>query len=347
MIEIDGSLGEGGGQIVRSSLALSLVTGQPVTIDRIRAHRKKPGLGRQHLTAVQAAREVSGADLEGAAIGSTRLTFSPGPVRAGAYVFRIGTAGSTTLVLQTILPALMVAEGISTVTLEGGTHNPLAPCYDFLAHAYLPLLRRIGVPVQASLKRPGFYPAGGGEFTVSIHPCQQLKRLELLERGPIVARRVRAVVANLPRHIAERECQAIAKKTGWEPSCFAVQEISESAGPGNVVTIQLQFEHVDELFTGFGQRGVRAEVIATRTLKEARQYIHADVPVGEHLADQILLPLGIGAHQVGGGGVFRTMPLSQHATTHIEVLKRFLDIRIDVQGDAAGSSTVQIEPAAT
>ncbi len=343
MIEIDGSLGEGGGQIVRSSLALSLVTGQSVTIDHIRANRKKPGLGRQHLTAVRAAREISRADVQGAAIGSTRLTFSPGPVRAGAYAFRIGTAGSTILVLQTILPALMVAEGDSTVTLEGGTHNPLAPCYDFLAHVYLPLLQRIGVRVSASLRRPGFYPAGGGEFTVSIHPCQQLERLELLERGPILARRVRAVVANLPRHIADRECQAIAKKTGWDPSCFAVQEISESAGPGNVVTIQLQCEHVDELFVGFGQRGVRAEVVATRTLKEARRYIDANVPVGEYLADQILLPLGIGAHQGSGGGVFRTLPLSPHATTHIEVLKRFLDIHIDVQSDATEASTVQVE----
>ncbi len=347
MIEIDGSLGEGGGQIVRSSLALSLVTGQPVTIDNIRAHRKKPGLGRQHLTAVRAASEISRAHLQGAAIGSTRLVFQPGPVRAGTYAFRIGTAGSTTLVLQTILPALMIAEDISTVTLEGGTHNPLAPSYDFLAHAYLPLLERIGVRVNAALQRPGFFPAGGGKFTVSIQPCQQLGRLELLHRGPILARRVVAAVAKLPRHIAERECQAIAKKTGWKQSCFTVQEISDSAGPGNVVTIQLRAEHVNALFVGFGQRGVRAEVVGTRTLKEARQYIEADVPVGRHLADQILLPLGIGAYQGGGGGVFRTLPLSQHAITHIEVLKRFLDVQINVQEERGGVDVVRIEPRGT
>jgi RNA 3'-terminal phosphate cyclase (ATP) len=346
MIQIDGSQGEGGGQIVRSSLALSLVTGIPVTIDRIRAARKRPGLARQHLTAVHAAREISGADVRGAEIGSSRLVFHPGAVRTGSFTFRIGTAGSTTLVLQTILPALMIADGASTVTLAGGTHNPLAPCFDFLAAAYLPLLRRMGVQVQASLKRPGFYPAGGGEFTVSIHPGPQLERLELLERGEILARRVRAVVANLPRHIAERECRAIARKTGWDDSCFAVEEIRDPPGPGNVVTIHVRCEHVDELFTGFGQRGVRAETVAERTLDEARRYLDADVPVGPHLADQLLLPLGIGAHQGSGGGVFRTLSLTPHATTHVQVLQRFLDVRIDVQDEAGGGCRVQVAPSA-
>jgi RNA 3'-terminal phosphate cyclase (ATP) len=328
-------------------LALSLVTGRPITVEQIRARRKKPGLSRQHLTAVHAARQVSGARVEGAEIGSAHLMFHPGEVTPGEYTFRIGSAGSTTLVLQTILPALMIADGPSTVALEGGTHNPLAPCFDFLDHAYLPLLQRMGARVEASLQRPGFYPAGGGRFSVTVHPCRQLGRLELLERGEILQRRVRAIVANLPRHIAERECETIARKTNWKKSCFKIEEVPTSPGPGNVVMIQLKCEHVTELFTGFGQRGIRAEAVASRVLKEARQYIDAGVPVGQHLADQLMLPLAIGAHQASGGGAFRTLELSPHSTTHLEILQRFLDVRIQVDSHSSDGNTVRIEPSAS
>jgi RNA 3'-terminal phosphate cyclase (ATP) len=161
MLTIDGSQSEGGGQVLRSSLALSLVTGRPFAIENIRAGRKKPGLLRQHLTAVLAAAEVSAAEVEGAALASRRLLFRPGRVRAGDYAFRVGTAGSATLVLQTVLPALLLAEGESTLTLEGGTHNPMAPPVDFLENAYLPLVNRLGPRVKVQLVRPGFYPAGG------------------------------------------------------------------------------------------------------------------------------------------------------------------------------------------
>jgi RNA 3'-terminal phosphate cyclase (ATP) len=195
-----------------------------LVIEKIRAGRKKPGLLRQHLTAVLAAAEVSGAEVEGAALGSQRLVFRPGRVRSGNYAFRIGTAGSATLVLQTVLPALLLAEGESNLILEGGTHNPFAPPVDFLAEAYLPLVNRLGPRVEVQLVRPGFYPAGGGQFTVRVQPAKQLGRLELVHRGQIVARRVRAMVANLPRHIAERECKTIAQETGWDESSFSIDE---------------------------------------------------------------------------------------------------------------------------
>jgi RNA 3'-terminal phosphate cyclase (ATP) len=236
IITIDGSQGEGGGQVLRSSLALSLVTGRPLVMEKIRAGRKKPGLLRQHLTAVLAAAEVGGAEVEGAALGSRRLVFRPGRVRAGNYAFRVGTAGSATLVLQTVLPALLLANGESNLTLEGGTHNPFAPPVDFLEKAYLPLVNWLGPRVEVQLVRPGFYPAGGGQFTVRVQPAQQLGRLELIHRGQIVARRVRALVANLPRHIAERECRTIVQETGWDESSFSVDEVRGSRGPGNVVT---------------------------------------------------------------------------------------------------------------
>lgn len=342
MLIIDGSQGEGGGQIVRSSLALSLVTGKPVTIEHVRAGRRRPGLGRQHLTAVRAARKISGAKVDGAELGSSRLAFRPGKVKAGDYSFRITTAGSTTLVLQTVLPALMIADDVSTVRLEGGTHNPFAPPYDFLANAFLPLLARMGPQVKTRLERAGFYPAGGGKFTVDIHPVKKLGRLELIERGEIAARRVRAVVANLPQHIAERECRTVAEKTGWDESCFEIRELDGSPGPGNVVMIELESANVTELFTGFGKRGVRAETVASRAADSAMRYTNADVPVGENLADQVMLPMGIGAYQGTGGGMFRTLGLSQHSKTHIQVLKTLLGVKIRVQDNGHGVCTVHI-----
>ncbi len=342
MLTIDGSQGEGGGQIVRSSLALSLVTGKSVTIERVRAGRKKPGLRRQHLTAVQAARKISRAKVDGAEIGSSRLVFKPGKVKAGDYQFRITTAGSTTLVLQTILPALMIADDVSTIALEGGTHNPYAPPYDFLAKAFLPLIARMGPQVETELERPGFFPAGGGRFTVAVCPSPELGRLELMERGPLTARRVRAVVANLPRHIAERECSTIAATTGWDDSCFEVQDVADSRGPGNVVMIELDSPSVTELFTGFGQRGVRAETVASRVADAAKRYVNAEVPVGEYLADQLMLPLGIGASQGSGGGTFRTLAPSLHSTTHAEVLKAFLGVKIHFAENASEDYAVTI-----
>ncbi len=342
ILTIDGSQGEGGGQVLRSSLALSLVTGRPLVVEKIRAARKKPGLLRQHLTAVLAAAEISGAEVEGAALGSRRLVFRPGPIRAGDYAFRVGTAGSTTLVLQTVLPALLLAEGESNLTLEGGTHNSFAPPVDFLEKAYLPLVNRLGPQVEVQFVRPGFYPAGGGQFTVRVQPTQQLGSLELVHRGQIVAQRVRAMVANLPRHIAERECRTIVQETGWNKS-FSIDEVKGSRGPGNVVMIELEAEHVTEVFTGFGQRGVRAEDVAMQALRQAEEYQAADVPVGTHLADQLMLPLGIVAYLGSGGGMFRTMELSLHSTTHLEILRRSLELDVHVEQNGPDEWLVRIE----
>ncbi len=323
MLTIDGSFGEGGGQILRTSLTLSLVTGTPFRINRIRAGRKNPGLLRQHLTAVKAAARVGGAEVAGASIGSRELTFAPAGVFPGNHTFAVGTAGSATLVLQTVLPPLLTGAGPSRLTLEGGTHNPFAPPFDFLARAFLPIVNRMAPGVAATLERPGFYPAGGGRFTVTIEPASRLHRVDLLERGAVRRQLARAVVARLPRHIAEREIAVIAEKMGSRDLHLEIEEASTSRGPGNIVTIEIESEHVTEVFTGFGQRGVRAEQVAQTAVQAARRYLDADVPVGEHLADQLLVPLAI-----AGGGTFRTLPLTQHARTNIEVLKAFLDIPV-------------------
>lgn len=329
MIELDGSMGEGGGQILRSSLALSMRTGTPVRIRNVRARRARPGLMRQHLTAFQAAARVSGAQVEGAEVGSREIAFIPGEVRPGEYRFDIGTAGSATLILQTVLPALLHAAGPSTLILEGGTHNPQAPPFDFLDRAFLPLLRRMGARVEAVLERPGFYPAGGGRLRVAVSPAGCLEGLELLDRGEILDRRAVAILSSLPRHVGERELRHVERETGWTPSAFEVREV-RSPGPGNVLLLEIETTAVTEVFTGFGEKGVPAEEVAGRALREMRRWLDSGVPVGEHLADQLLLPLAL-----AGSGSFVTLPLSLHATTQIDLIPRFLDVRIavDRQGE--------------
>lgn len=337
MISIDGSFGEGGGQILRTSLALSLVTGQPFRIEKIRAGRKNPGLLRQHLTAVKAAAEIGQAEVQGDFIGSQQLTFTPGQIKAGDYAFAVGTAGSATLVLQTVLPALILGQGEPTsLTLEGGTHNPLAPPFDFLQQTFLPLLHRMGADVTATIERHGFYPAGGGKFVVTIKPTSQLTQPELLERGPITNQTARAMVAHLPFDIVERELSLIGRKLALPGEALRGETIKTSPGPGNAVFVAIESQHVTEVFTGFGERGVSAEAVANTVVKEVRSYLAADVVVGEYLADQLLIPLAL-----AGGGVFTTMPLSDHSTTNMTVIQKFLDTKFTVT--TLHSRAVQVE----
>lgn len=326
MIYLDGSFGEGGGQILRSALGLSMVTGEAFRIEKIRAGRKNPGLLRQHLTAVNAAVEVSAAEVTGVHLGSKEVTFRPSQIRNGDYAFAVGTAGSATLVLQTVLPALLVARGPSRLVLEGGTHNPFAPPFDFLAKVFLPIVNRMGTQVSARLSRYGFYPTGGGRVEITIEPHAGLMRLELTERGALLGVNVRALVANLPRQIAERELQIARRKLELAESQLEVIETTNSAGPGNAVLVEVRSENITELFIAFGERGVRAEEVAARVAKEAREYMNGEAAVGEHLADQLLIPMALGE-----GGAFTTVKPTPHTTTNIEVIKKFLDVDIETE----------------
>lgn len=331
-VHIDGSQGEGGGQILRTSLALSLVTGRAFEIAGIRAGRKNPGLQAQHLACVRAAAEVGAARSEGAAIGARRLIFEPGEVRPGDYHFAVGTAGSALLVAQTLLPALCLADGPSSLRLEGGTHNPWAPPYEFLERVFAPLLSRMGPNVAMRLKRPGFYPAGGGECSIAIEPAaagsdgrRALRRIDLPERGALHRVSARALVSQLPLDIAQRELKLIRHRLRIDPEHCAAEAV-EAKGPGNAVMIEIESEQITELFTGFGEKGVPAEHVAAELLLEAKHYIKADVPVGAYLADQLLIPFAL-----AGGGMFRTLRPSSHLTTNAEVVRRFLDVEISVE----------------
>ena len=342
MIEIDGSKGEGGGQIVRSSLALSAITGKPFTIENVRAGRKASGLKRQHLTCVKAAREICDAEVDGAELGSSRLVFRPGAVKPGDYEFKVGTAGSAPLVAQTVLPALFCVDGNSTIAVEGGTHNPMAPCYEFLADIYLPLVQRMGPAFDCELLSHGFYPAGGGRFEISIQPSKSLTGLHLLERDKKYKPKVTAIVSALDRSVGERECDTIRRKMNWDPSCCHVQEAVNPRGPGNAVLIEIASKSISELFVGLGAPQIRAEQVARTALKKAKAYIGMEnVSVGLHLADQIMLPMGLAAAQ-GETSSFMSMPLTEHSRTHKRILEMFLNVQIDIEeNDPATKVTIR------
>jgi RNA 3'-terminal phosphate cyclase (ATP) len=341
VITIDGSMGEGGGQVLRSSLALSLLTSTPLRISKIRAGRARAGLMRQHLVAVQAATSISEAEVSGAELGSTELTFRPGKVRGGDYRFAIGSAGSTTLVFQTILlPLLLGASTPSTLRFEGGTHNSKAPPFDFLERVFLPLLARMGAEVDVALNRHGFYPAGGGDWSATVQPASGLQRVDLLERGAIRAQTARALCASVPGSIGARQVDALATALGWDRTDCRPQMISDTRGPGNALLAIIESDHVTELITGFGERGLPAEQVAALVVEETRRYLAGNVPVGEHLADQLLLPMALGS-----GGAFRTVKPSLHCTTQLRLLADVLGVRATAVEERNDVWRIEVEAA--
>lgn len=325
LITIDGTNGEGGGQILRSSLALSLITGKPFRITKIRAGRRKPGLSRQHLTAVKAAAEVGKAKVMGAELRSTDLTFVPRSIQSGDYHFAVGTAGSATLVLQTVLPALLTADGPSKLLLEGGTHNGAAPPFEFLDQVFLPLINRMGPKVTTALERPGFEPAGGGRFTVEIQPSEKLEILELIERGEISKRELRAVVAHIDDSIGMKQMRMALARLRWVAADAQVVRADDSVGPGNILMLTARCSNITAMTAAFGRLGVSSKKVVNDATQEMDHFLKSGAAVERRLADQILLPMAL-----AGGGHFTTQPLSNHTLTQIETIKQFLDVTIAV-----------------
>jgi RNA 3'-terminal phosphate cyclase (ATP) len=320
---IDGAMGEGGGQIIRTALTLAMLKKVSIEIINIRAKRNKPGLLRQHLTCVRAAKAICNAKVEGDELGSQRIVFTPNKVSNGEYHFKIGSAGSTALVCQTLILPLALAKAESKVIFEGGTHNGMSPSLTFLQEAYFPLLAKMGIQTEVHIDRLGFYPAGGGKWSLKIKPCESLCGIALMSSNDagndsVVSRlTVSAMVSQLPLSIAEREIKAVCLMLGLCQTKASAVSV-ETPGPGNILNITMHHDSHKNVFELVGMVGVSAENIAKRAVGRFRQFVHSGACVEEHLADQLLLPLA-----VAGQGHFCTTKPSLHSVTNMAVIKQF------------------------
>lgn len=343
MVELDGSLGEGGGQIVRTSLALALVTGKPFRIVKVRAGRARPGLQPQHRTSVEAAARVSKAAVSGGHLGSQTLVFEPGPVAAGRYFFPIGTAGAAALVLQTVaLPLALCGGDASTVEIQGGTHVKASPCFEFLQMTWCGHLRRMGVHIDLTLLAAGFYPRGGGSLQAKIAPAVRVAPLGPAawggEREPTIGGC--AVVAGLPGTIAGRmagQARLRLRRAGLDGD-ITTREVA--GGPGAYINLWLGGVGVAPVFTGLGERGKPAERVADEAVDALLEHLHAGVEcIDLHSADQIVLPLAL----ADGPSFYRVARITPHLLTNIDTIRRFLPRRIICTGEAGKPGEVVIE----
>ncbi len=341
-IEIDGSYGEGGGQILRTSLTMSLLTGKPFKMTKIRAMRNNPGLAPQHLAAIQSAITISGSHAEGAELKSQELYFEPKPVRAGKYVFTVNTAGAMPLVLHTIFLPLALAKENSQLEFFGGTHVLWAPCFEYLSYVWQKMLKKIGFSLELTLEKAGYYPKGGGHFSAKIDGnLSEIKPLQILERGPIQAFESIGVLSHLPQHIVDREWKALEKGIAeleiTRPLGKTVKNY-ESLYPGNALFLWVEFIHSVAGFNSIGEKGKPVETVAEEITKPFCEFWRADAPIDEHLADQLLLPLAFAK----GESRFRTIGISEHLLTNASIIQKFLDVKIEIQGILGRSGTVII-----
>ena len=347
---IDGSTGEGGGQILRTSLTLACITGKGLHIENIRAARRNPGLAKQHLSCVQAARQICNGQCKGAALSSRVLNFQPGPVQSGNFYFDIGSAGSASLVMQTVLPALFLADKPSTITVTGGTHNPLAPPFDFLCETFLPAIATAGFQGNCKLIKHGFFPAGGGKITFDVQPWQNNKNQQISLCEPSAVRNftiadttrkskvsngaskqfqinARIYTAKLPAHIAQRQ-QKLLLQSKLNIENVKHIEVADSDGPGNCVMIRLCGNKGTTVFTAFGMRGKPSQEVVSEVVNFAKDFLASGAAVDRFLADQLLIYMGISKT-----GCYTTNELTTHLQTNMEIIKKFLpvDFSIDQQ----------------
>lgn len=339
MVQIDGSLGEGGGQVLRSSLTLSLLTGRPLRIERIRAGRKRPGLAAQHLAAAQAAAAIGGAELAGAALGSTEIAFRPAGIFPGRYHFDIGSAGAASLVLQTLFLPLALAPAPSQITIVGGTHVPWSPCFEYLQRVWLPALRRLGFVAELTLERAGFFPRGGGQMQAQIHPAGPLYPLEARRRGELQRLTGLSAVANLPGHILRRQAEQLEKRLAGRLTQPVAQIELPAMGAGTVAFLYAVGENGGlGGFTGLGERGKPAERVADEAVNALQTYLASSAAFDPHLADQILLPLAL----IPGSSHFTTSAITPHLLTHAAVIRAFLPVAIEIRGELGRAGEVRV-----
>ncbi len=341
ILELDGSFGEGGGQILRTSLALSLLTGRPFHLRNVRAGRAKPGLQPQHLMSVRAAATVGGAQTRGASHGSTDLVFEPGAVKPGKYRFDVGTAGATGLVLHTIyLPLALLGGSVpSELTLVGGTHVSASPCFHFLDVTWRRYLAALGLRLSLTMFRPGFYPRGGGVVEVHIQPGADLRGISLQNRGPATTATGFSAAAGLPESVAKRQARRAVYRLRERGLDVDLREEMWEGGPGSVLAVALDTAPAPTLFFGLGARGKPSERVADEAVDQVIAYLDADdAPVDPHSADQIVLPLALAE----GPSDYRVAEVTSHLTTNIAVIRRFLERDIVCEGEEGGPGRVRI-----
>ena len=324
-IEIDGGIGEGGGQILRTSIVLSAITKTPLRIFNIRIKRRNPGLGIQHVKAVEAISKICSGKIGGVFKGSKEIWFEPGPIKGGNYVFDTGTAASATLIFQVLFLPLSLCKEKSTVRIIGGTHNPMAPPFEFLSKAYISLLNKIGFKGNLTISRMGFYPKGGGIIQGEIEPVDSLQRLELTEKGRLKKLKAISIISSLPKHIAEREINVSKKILGNITETEIIEE-KKPIGPGNAFILIAECENITEVFTCIGKIGLRAEKVASTACREFKEWIKSKAAVCKYLTDQIILPMALLK-----GGTFTCLPPTSHTKTNIEIIKKFLDVNINIK----------------
>ncbi|RKX71565.1 RNA 3'-phosphate cyclase [candidate division WOR-3 bacterium] len=327
MLEIDGSYGEGGGQILRYSLALAGLTRTPFRIFNIRKGRKKPGLMPQHLASVRAVKEITRGEVAGDEHGSLELVFRPGPVQAGEYSFDVaeerGSAGSVALVLQAVLPILASIPEKSRVIIKGGTHVPFAPIYDYLDSVLFPFLIQLGLDLRCQIKSYGFYPKGGGEIEVLIRGGRT-RPVELIERGGRVRLKATSVVANLPESIALRQLNPLRERLS--PLETEVKVV-RSKGPGTYIFLKAEYERTIAGFSALGRKGKPAEVVGKECLDQFLNF-EKQSGIDHHLSDQILIYL----INSDGKSIFKTSQVTNHLKTGIWIINRFLPDRVRIKG---------------
>jgi RNA 3'-terminal phosphate cyclase (ATP) len=344
MLEIDGSQGEGGGQILRTALSLACITGRPFRIANIRRGRAKPGLMPQHLMAVRAAREISAAEVTGDGTGSLELSFAPRRIVPGTFHFPIGTAGAVSLVLQTLLPPLLLARERSVLTLQGGTHVPFSPSIHYLSEVFLPLLGRLGGDVRLRLDACGFYPRGGGEVRCTVEPSRGFAPLSLTERGRLLRVRGISAVGNLPHHIAERQRQAarelLEERIGEEARIAIKTSEVPTPGQGTFIFLMGEYEHAVAGFTALGARGKRAEEVGREAAEEFLAHHATGAPVDPHLADQLVLYLALAR----GESRIATSRITSHLETNLRIAGLFLPFAYRLEGERDRPGMVTIVP---
>jgi len=343
-IEIDGSHGEGGGQILRTALALSCLTGVPVRLANIRRGRPKPGLMPQHLAAVRAAQAATGAKVAGAERGSAELLFEPGSLRGGEIRLDVGTAGATTLVLQTLLPALVCAAATSRIVLTGGTHVPWSPCFEYVAEVLAPALGAMGCSVRAGIERHGFYPAGGGTLTAEVHPGRP-RPLTLIERGRLRGISGVSAVGRLPASIAERQRDAalalLEREIGSDVPVEIATRSVRSASPGTYIFLRGDWEGFPAGFSALGAPGKRAEAVGEEAAGALIGHAATGMPVDFHLADQLVPFLAIAP----GRSEIAVSRITRHLLTNLWTAARLLPVRFEVRGEEGRPGIFAVEPA--